>query len=564
MTTAATITANLMLKADDFSKGMNGAEKSASSFEAKMKSVGQTMQKVGAGMTLALTVPIVAFMKAAVTSAAESEAALADLNTVIKSTGGVAGVSAKEVTKYADAMQLVTKFSDEEIISAQSMLLTFTKIGKEVFPDVTDATLDMAQKFGMDATQAAIMLGKALNDPIAGVGALRRIGVALSQEQEDSIKHFMAVNDIASAQKVILKELATEVGGAAEAFGATFAGKVAILNNQFDTLKEALGNAIIPTLVSFMEAITPIIQAIADAPPWVQQLIVVFLGLVALAGPLIGFIGTILSIVASMSTLGIGAAAAGTATVGIGVSAAGLGAAFVALLPIITLVIAVMALWWLIANHGKEVMTTLGQLVWLLVEAVKQSVNEFMNWSASVAAKIDNVHTVWKNFVQSIGYAWTAFTLLLSGDFDAAKAYINEAIKGIKGEFQDLMRIFPAIGNLFRAVSSGIGKAIDWMIGKVKALIAAIAKIVLPPELTPGSPTPFEIGLRGIASAMDAISAKSLPKMTAGLSVTQAVTSVGGGGGNHIVDNSVYAPGLSAETLRIALDRKTKKWAAAL
>jgi len=80
MTTAATIAAKLTLDASDFEGNLQGATRAADGFESKMKSVGQTMQKVGAAMTLALTVPIVAFMKASVESAAQSEAALADLN----------------------------------------------------------------------------------------------------------------------------------------------------------------------------------------------------------------------------------------------------------------------------------------------------------------------------------------------------------------------------------------------------------------------------------------------------------------------------------------------------
>lgn len=496
MTTAATIAAKLTLDASEFEGNLQGAARAADGFESKMKSVGQTMQKVGAAMTLALTVPIVAFMKASVESAAQSEAALADLNAVIESTGGVAGVSAEEVTKYADAMQLVTKFSDEEIISAQSMMLTFTKIGKEVFPMATDAALDMAQKFGMDATQAAIMLGKALNDPIAGVGALRRIGVQLSAEQENQIKKFMELNDVASAQKVILDELAVEVGGAAEAYGKTFGGQVAIFQNKLDTLKETLGTAIIPALIRFMDAITPIIEAIASAPPWVIDLVVAFLGLVALAGPLIGFIGSILSVVSSLSALGITGAAVGSVI-------AAFGSFLLALLPIIALIIAIVALVILVWKNWGQITTTLQQLWFLFVYAIKTGVSNIINYAKNTYAA-------------------------------------------------------------FKASFSGIAKVIDWVISKVKALIAAIAKIALPPELTPGSPTPFEVGLRGIASAMDALSMRSLPKFNTGLSVTQAVTSVGGGGGTSIVDNSTYAPGLSAETLRMALDQKTKKWARAL
>jgi hypothetical protein len=435
-------------------------------------------------------------MTSAVKSAAESEAAIADLEAVIKSTGGAAKVTSKAAQDLANSLQQVTKFSDEEILKSEAMLLTFTKIGQDVFPDATKATLDMAQKFGMDASQAAITLGKALNDPIQGVSSLRRIGVMLTDQQEQQIKSFMAVNDIASAQGVILKELSVEVGGAAEAFGATFAGKVAILNNQFDTLKEALGNAIIPTLVKFMEAITPIIEKIASAPPWVQTLIVVLLALVAAAGPLIGFIGTILSLVASLSTLGITAAAIGSAI-------AAFGSVLLALLPVLLLIVATVGLVILVWKNWEQLTTTLKQLWFLFTYAIKKG--------------------------------------------------ISSIVTGVKN-----------LWNIFKSAFSGIGKAIDWVISKWKALQLLISKIKLPPALTPGSPTPFEMGLRGISSAMDNVSKKSLPKLNVGMDVAQAVTGIGGSGNVNITDNRRFSAGMDAKALRVALDNKLNGLAGAI
>ena len=43
---------------------------------------------------------------------------------------------------------------------------------------------------------------------------MRRIGVQLTETQEEQIKKFMELGDIASAQKIILGELSTEIGEA--------------------------------------------------------------------------------------------------------------------------------------------------------------------------------------------------------------------------------------------------------------------------------------------------------------------------------------------------------------
>ena len=184
-------------------KGVNSAKSSLQNLSEVGIRVGQNLQKIGAAMTLAFTVPIVAFGVSAVKSAMDAENALAEMNAVLKSTNGVAGMTADELMRMASQLQRVTKFSDEEIMKGQSMLLTFTNIGKNVFPVATEAMLNMAEKFG-SVEEASIQLGKALNDPISGVTALRRVGVMLSNAQEQQIKNFMATNDIASAQKVIL------------------------------------------------------------------------------------------------------------------------------------------------------------------------------------------------------------------------------------------------------------------------------------------------------------------------------------------------------------------------
>ena len=101
-------------------------------------------------------------------------------NAVLKSTGGVANVSAKQVASLAEAISNKTGIDDEQIQSAQNLLLTFTKVrnevgkGNDVFDQASQLAIDMSVALGSDAKSAALQLGKALNDPIKGVTALTR------------------------------------------------------------------------------------------------------------------------------------------------------------------------------------------------------------------------------------------------------------------------------------------------------------------------------------------------------------------------------------------------------
>lgn len=157
-------------------------------------------------------------------------------------------VSRQTILDLADSIQKTTKFADDDVIAASNMMLTFTAIGKDVFPDTIKAALDMSQALGQDVKSSAMQLGKALNSPVEGVSALQRVGVKLTDAQKKQVEAFMKVNDIASAQKVILKELQTEFGGSAEAAGNTFSGKMAILGHAIDDVKQKIGDALLPVL----------------------------------------------------------------------------------------------------------------------------------------------------------------------------------------------------------------------------------------------------------------------------------------------------------------------------
>jgi hypothetical protein len=171
----------------------------------------------------------------------EAEEALAQLTARIKSTGGVAGVTADQLTEFASSLSEVTTFGDDAIVSMQSLLLSFTNIrGQQVF-GATEAILDLATAMKTDLQSAAMQVGKALNDPVKGISALGRAGVQFTDDQEKLIKALVRTGDVAGAQTIILKELETQFGGSARAAANTFGGSITQLQNAFGDLLEADG-----------------------------------------------------------------------------------------------------------------------------------------------------------------------------------------------------------------------------------------------------------------------------------------------------------------------------------
>lgn len=263
-------------------------------------------------------------LKFSMEEAIEAEEVMAQLEAVLKSTGGVAGITAEMADNLATSLSQVTRFDDEAILSGESLLLTFTNIGSDIFPQATEAMLNMSQALGQDLKSSAVQLGKALQDPILGVTALRRVGVNFNEEQVEMIKTMVEAGDVMGAQTYILKELETEFGNSAKAAGGTFAGQMDIFRNSLSNVAEGIGMVLLPALSELMTEFAPMIQELANSLaefvkseqfkqwltdtvawikneliPWVKQAAVWFRddfipavkAIWAIAGPILGFLG---------------------------------------------------------------------------------------------------------------------------------------------------------------------------------------------------------------------------------------------------------------------------------
>lgn len=172
---------------------------------------------------------------------------------VIRSTGRAAKISAGQVSDLATAISNKTGVDDEAIQSGANLLLTFTRVrnevgrGNDIFNRATQTITDMSVALGQDTKASAIQLGKALNDPIKGVTALQRVGVSFTESQKKQIKTMVEAGNILGAQKVILKELGTEFGGAARAAAEPMDRLKVVVGN----LGEKVGGFLLPYVDKF-------------------------------------------------------------------------------------------------------------------------------------------------------------------------------------------------------------------------------------------------------------------------------------------------------------------------
>jgi hypothetical protein len=323
----ARLIASLELK-DNLSKGIGTATASIGKLEGKMNRLGGIAQKgVSSAITnvtrlgLAAGVAVAGAVGFGIRSLADLARTEAQTAAVIESTGGKAGVSAAQVREYAESLEKLSTVDDKVIQDGQNMLLTFTGISKDVFPEATRATLNMAVAMAggnveqVDMKASAIQLGKALNDPIKGITALRKVGVAFTEDQQKQIKALVKSGDTLGAQKIILKELEVEFGNAAEAAGKGPEASWRRLQDVGEDLSQTIARGLLPVLVraadwlstkladpAVVKTIDDIGQALGKAGDEALKFIdtVDFKGIADSLGAAVGFAGGIVKAFAGM------------------------------------------------------------------------------------------------------------------------------------------------------------------------------------------------------------------------------------------------------------------------
>jgi hypothetical protein len=180
------------------------------------RNVGNALKSVAKAAAIAVPALAIGIGIKSLNLAREQIQAEKKLEAVVRATGQAAGFTSDELKKMAADLQKVTNFGDEVTISALAVLATFKEIKGDVFVEAIKSAQDMSSVLGTDLQGSVLMLGKALNDPIKGMTALTRSGVSFTTEQKELVRTLQESGDLMGAQKIILAELASEFGGAAE------------------------------------------------------------------------------------------------------------------------------------------------------------------------------------------------------------------------------------------------------------------------------------------------------------------------------------------------------------
>ena len=138
----------------DLGKAAENASKGTNKFETAMGGIGKAIGGlVEAGIIAKAGDLLIGFLQDSVKEAEAAAKAQAQLESVIASTGGAAGVTADQVNELADSLSKTTGVEDDLIIKNSALMLTFTKVSSKVFPDAIDAALNMSAVMGTELTE---------------------------------------------------------------------------------------------------------------------------------------------------------------------------------------------------------------------------------------------------------------------------------------------------------------------------------------------------------------------------------------------------------------------------
>ena len=232
----AAITTKLTLNTSNFVAGIDRSKKATAGLKSTMSSLGS-----GIGTAFSGIAKSVGALGIAATGAAAAIGGIAykligigeeglkaenRIKNVVK-TMGLFGDQSDEVAdrliKVADATELATGVDGDLIMASQAKLATFKELAKTAgttggaFDRATQASLDMAAVFGGDASNYAVQLGKALEDPEKGLASLKRTGALTAKQIKEISAEFSQTGNRAKAFDQVLRAIETQVGGSANA-----------------------------------------------------------------------------------------------------------------------------------------------------------------------------------------------------------------------------------------------------------------------------------------------------------------------------------------------------------
>jgi len=361
---AQQITIDIVAETKKLTSGINDANNQIGGMSKSLK----TATAAAAGLASAFVLKQgISFLKDGIDEAKDARTAMLAATSAF----GKGSDALKEITAES------TKFGKQLGMDNDDVLKLATSIGVKLPKEVQGASTELvllaknleATSGGSIAAEATLAkLGKAFTDGTITVKELQKAVPGLDAATYALAETMSKAGKNQDALNLLITEGEKKYGGAAASqVTATQKFDVALAD-----LKETIGTKVLPILEKLINFATDMIDAFGKQPKILQNVELALLGIVAVGGPLLGFLA---SAKTAMVTLGIVSegAAVGTNILSLAMKA-------IPILAVIALVVLLVANWDTISAKAKEVAEAVTKWFGQIWEDVKRIVGNIVQW----------------------------------------------------------------------------------------------------------------------------------------------------------------------------------------
>lgn len=496
----------------------------------KFTNLGKSFQKVGGkissvGRTMSTTFSIISAGaiyagKKLIDMSQKQAQAEQKLITTYKNRMGVDEKAAKSTMRLASAIQKVGVVGDEVTLSGAQQLATYAKYPStinKILPAMDDW---LVQEKGMNATQEdavakAKLIGKALNGQS---GALTRLGISLTDAQKEILKTGTEEEKAA----LITEALESKFGGMNKALAETDAGKIQQAKNALGDMGEELGAVLLPAVAdlvkwlqkNLMPKIEKFIEFMKEHPQ-IAKFALAIASITAVAGPLLIFIGSMISAIgAIIKILPLLGKAFTMAFNPIGLIIAGAIAAAILLWKnwdkvkkfLLKIWTAIKTAALTVFNFIKKIIVGYWKTIWTITKTIWTTIAKVLRaaWNGiknaakivagAIAGFFKNAWQNIKNAFKNVGSFFTKKWQAIKGAFKNVGSFFREkfsqAWQNIKGVFKNVGSFFGGIWRTIKskftslgtkigsAISGAVASGINGIIGFIERTINGGIKLI--------------------------------------------------------------------------------------
>lgn len=400
-------TEKLNKKYNALQRGMRNVEAGLIKFDRKLRDTGNQLDKlkkrtehieklgekikgIGQGLTVGVTLPVIAMGGAMVKAAADMEAMQTQLSTMLGSTEK----GAQMFTKI-QKMAAKTPFDASDLMEVTNVMLGFGQAEEKVLPlmqelgDISGGNKDKFKSLALAFSQAS-SVGKLqgqdwLQMVNAGFNPLeamsKRTKKSIAQLKDDMSKGKISIAMVEQAMKDVTSE-----GGRfykmMEKQSQTGLGQWSTFMGQINLTLASFGQVILPYAIKGMQKLSEWIEKFNSLSPGAKKTILIIAGIAAAIGPLLLVVGSAIGAILQINTaLGLLAGVLNISKLAILGWGAAWGIAIVAIIAVIALLI----IKW---DKVKEVAVKVGKAI---ADTWNSLVGKFKNWIGTIMGWVDNL-----------------------------------------------------------------------------------------------------------------------------------------------------------------------------